>query len=189
MATEDSQPATDLIVSGWRILMSPEFAARYAALLDEATRLKVALSPEAFRQHPTVKLGASVRRLMTEIVPTNPNAQAFQLTGALAKFRRAKGHGLPPRYRLFWTFSNEARAIIFLYLNDESTLRKEGARSDPYERFKRLIERGEIGANFEQNLATWRQAPRENHSVASPGPTPARPPTSTRRKRRMPGKG
>lgn len=101
------------------------------------------------RSHSTrkaMKLGASVRRLMTELAPANPNARAFQLTGTLAKFRRAKGHGLPPRCRLFWTLSREARARIFLYLNDESTLRKEAARGDPYERGKRPIDCGESGA-------------------------------------------
>lgn len=177
------RPESALLINGWRILLAPEFAARYAALLAEATRLKAMLPAEAFRQHPAVKLGASVRRLITEIVPADPNAPAFQLTGALAKFRRAKGHGLPPRYRLFWTFSNEARVIIFLYLNDESTLRKEGARSDPYERFKRLIERGAIGASFEQNFAAWQQVTGEEHGEAST-PAPAQTSTGARRQRR-----
>ncbi len=184
-AAED-QP---LVVNGWRILLDPAFAARYAALLDEAARLKATLDSEAFRQHPTVKLGASVRRLITEIVPADPNAPAFRLSGDLARFRRAKGHGLPPRYRLFWTFSNEARVIIFLYLNDESTLRKEGARSDPYERFKRLVERGEIGADFGQNYAAWQQAQERERASEPPSPARSRPPPRTRRPRGRPKGG
>ncbi len=57
--------------------------------------------------------------------------------------------------RLFWVVSVEARTIIFLYLNDKATLRKEGARTDPYTIFKRLVERGEIGADFAANLAAF----------------------------------
>ncbi len=47
------------------------------------------------------------------------------------------------------------RVIIFLYLNDEATLRKEGAKSDPYRVFRRMVDRGEIGDDFEANLTLW----------------------------------
>lgn len=174
------------MINGWQILMEPAFAARYAALLDEATRLKATLPPAAFRQHPLVNLGASVRRLVTEIVPANPNAPAFQLTGELAKFRRAKGHGLPPRYRLFWTFSTEAKVIIILYLNDQATLRKEGAHSDPYERFKSLVKRGEVGADFGENFTAWQRAQERERGTSPPSPAPPRPSTDARRTRDHP---
>lgn len=79
---------------------------------------------DAYLQHPTVKLAAALYRLMTEIVPLNPDAPEYRLRGALKSYRRAKGKGLPPRYRVFWIFSTQAKAIIFLYVNDEDTLRK-----------------------------------------------------------------
>jgi toxin YhaV len=59
---------------------------------------------------------------------------------------RAKGPGLPDRYRLFWVFSEAARTIIFLYLNDEASLRKAGAKSDPYAVFGRMVARPEVGS-------------------------------------------
>jgi len=67
----------------------------------------------------------------------------------LAGFRRAKGHGLPPRYRLFWVFSSRRKIIIFLYVNTEGVLRKEGDKNDVYAVFERLVRRGDIGADFE----------------------------------------
>ncbi len=70
-------------------------------------------------------------------------------------FCRAKGHGLPARYRLFWVGSHQAKAIVFLYLNDQTTLRKAGSKSDPYYVFRGLIARGEIGQDFSSNLAAW----------------------------------
>ncbi|MGH2354406.1 MAG: type II toxin-antitoxin system YhaV family toxin, partial [Chloroflexota bacterium] len=122
-----------LVVNGWTLLNHPVFGRRYIELRNEARRLKRELSGEQYVQHPLVKLTAAVHRLLTEIVPRDPNAPEFRLRGDLAKFRRAKGRGLPPRYRLFWAFSDRAKAIIFLFLNDESTLRKEGSKTDPYE--------------------------------------------------------
>jgi len=146
-----------LVVNGWTLLYHPLFGRRYAELRNDARRLKRQLPPAAFRQHPLVKLVAAVHRLVTEVVPADPNAPAFRLRGDLARFRWARGHGLPPRYMLFWMFSEEAHSVIFLYLNDESTLRKEGARSDPYEVFRALVQRGEIGGDFEANLRVWRR--------------------------------
>nr|MDQ3328564.1 type II toxin-antitoxin system YhaV family toxin [Chloroflexota bacterium] len=89
--------------------------------------------------------------------PTDPNTPEYRLRADLAKYRRAKGKGLPPRYRLFWIFSTTAKVIIYLYLNDAATLRTEGARTDPYVRFRRLIDRGSIGPDFESNLRAWQQ--------------------------------
>ncbi len=111
--------------------------------------------------HPDVKLLAAVVRIVGTIVPADPDHPDFRLSGELARFRRAKGHGLPARYRLFWVFSSRARAIVFLYLNDASTLRKQGAKSDPYERFRALVRRGEIGSDFPADLDTARRTPRE----------------------------
>jgi toxin YhaV len=146
-----------LVVNGWTLLYHPVFGQRYAELRNEARRLKRELPPDAFAAHPLVKLVAAVRRLLVEIVPADPNAPEFWLRGELARFRRARGHGLPPRYRLFWVFSQSTRVVIYLYLNDQATLRKEGSRSDPYEVFKGLVARGQIGADFDTNLAAWRR--------------------------------
>jgi toxin YhaV len=147
-----------LVVNGWTLLYHPVFGARYSELRSEVRRLKAALPPDEFVRHPLVKLVAAIRRLVLEIVPRDPDAPEFRLHAGLAKFRRAKGRGLPPRYRLFWVCSERARTIIFLYVNDQTTLRKEGARTDPYEVFKRMVERGEIGADFEANVRAWRQS-------------------------------
>ena len=157
-------------INGWLMLLHPIFEQRYRSLLADVRRLNNELaSEEAYRQHPTVKLTAAVRRLVLEIVPQNPNAREFLLRRPLQHFRRAKKRGLPPRYRLFWVVSVEASTIIFLYLNDEATLRKEGARTDPYTIFKRLVERGEIGADFAANLAAFTEEStsyvRRNHST------------------------
>ena len=140
-----------MIVKGWRVLFHPVFARRFRALRLEAERLQRELPPDRYRSHPTVRLLAGVDRLIRELVPEDPNGADYQLRLDLVKFRRAKGQGLPPRYRLIWVFSTQAKAIIFLYLNDEETLRKAGLTSDPYEVFKKLLRQGKIGDDFEAN--------------------------------------
>jgi toxin YhaV len=155
MAAATNDP---LRINEWLVLLHPLFARRYQALRNEALRLKQDLPNEDWRHQPTVKLVASLRTLILEIVPQNPNAAEFRLRTALEHFRCAKGKGLPPRYRLFWVFSTKAKAIIFLYVNDVATLRKEGAASDPYAVFAQLVRRGELGADFASDLEMWTRA-------------------------------
>ncbi|MHB8507395.1 MAG: type II toxin-antitoxin system YhaV family toxin [Candidatus Dormibacteria bacterium] len=142
----------------WQIVLAPPFRRRYEALLQEAERLQASLPEAEYRRHPRVKLLAAMVRLIDDLVPADPNAPEFRLRGTLKKFRRAKGHGLPERYRLFWAFSESARTIIFLYLNDEASLRKAGAKTDPYVIFGRMVDRGELGDDFESNYRRWQKA-------------------------------
>lgn len=140
------------VYHGWLVLFGPFFLERLNALHMEVKALAQRKTPAEFRAHPTVKLLASVVRLVTAIIPQDPDAAAYRLSGDLAKFRRVKKQGLPPRYRIFFAFSTRTKSIIFLYLNDESTIRKEGDKNDVYEAFRRMIRRGEIGEDFEANL-------------------------------------
>jgi toxin YhaV len=65
-------------------------------------------------------------------------------------WRRVK-KGLPQRYRLFFMFaSNPLAVLIYTWLNDERTLRKEGSRTDVYEVFKRMLERGKAPSSIEE---------------------------------------
>ncbi|HEY8693224.1 MAG TPA: type II toxin-antitoxin system YhaV family toxin [Chloroflexota bacterium] len=143
-----------LVRNGWRIFYHPIFGERYEELRTEVRRLKKELPPEQFIEHRTAKLLKWVHTQITEVVPANPNARDFWLKGELKVFRRAH---LPRRYRLFWVFSERHKVIIFLYLNDESTLRKAGAKTDPYDVFKQMLARGEIGKDYDANVQDWLQ--------------------------------
>jgi toxin YhaV len=137
------------------VYFHPLFRQRFAALVVAAEKAE----RTGRGDHPDVKVLAAVVRLVETIVPADPDHPDFRLSGGLGRFRRAKGRGLPSRYRLFWVFSSRARAIVFLYLNDASSLRKAGARSDPYARFADLLRRGELGADFDANVAAAKRPP------------------------------
>jgi toxin YhaV len=138
------------------VYFHPRFAEQFNALVAAAEKAKRVGRDD----HPDVKLLAAVVRLVETVVPADPNDPDFRLRGDFARFRRAKGRGLPSRYRLFWVFSSRARAIVFLYLNDASSLRKAGAGSDPYARFADQLRRGEIGADFDANISAAKRPPR-----------------------------
>jgi len=139
-------------------------------MVERATGLRAKLSEEEYRRHPDVKFLAAVQRAVTDIIPANPNTAEFRLRGDLGNFRRLKKRGLPERYRLFYTFSSKAKAIIVLYLNDANTLRSEGSGNDPYVVFSDLVASGVVGLDFEANWAVWVKA---NSGLAPPEGTSA----------------
>lgn len=114
---------------------------RIQELKGRVAELKDRLSPEDFRRHETVKLAVRIREAEREIAE-DPNRREYMLREDLRKFRRYK-RGLG-RYRILFCFANHPPIIVFLYLNAEESLRKEGGRRDPYEEFKALLRRGRV---------------------------------------------
>lgn len=136
----------------WRLYAFAPFAERLAALKNAVERLR-ARNPESYRRHPTAVLLASVYKAITEAVPSDPDHPDFRVGHTLgasnAHWRRVK-RGLPARYRLFYRFATSpAPMIVYVWLNDETTLRKAGARTDVYAVFQRMLARGEVPTDLE----------------------------------------
>jgi len=139
--------------NGWNLFQFRPFALRLKALTQVVSSLAQS-DPAGYKQHPKTKLLASVYRSITDTVPTNPADPVFRLGHTLGKqngnWRRVK-KGLPQRYRLFFMFAtNPLQVVIYAWLNDEDTLRKEGSRTDVYEVFKRMLERGEVPSTIDE---------------------------------------
>lgn len=98
------------------------------------------LQKEEFLQNENVKLLARLQRAILDTIPENPNRIDYMLKGPLSKFRRFK-QGLQ-RYRLIFCFAKNAPIIVYLYINDDEHLRKDGDKNDPYEEFNNLLNKG-----------------------------------------------
>ena len=134
-----------MIANGWRLYYYRLFKAALDELESVVSKL-AADDPDGYKAHPTTKLLASVYRAITQLVPANPDAPDFRLGKTLgsdnANWRRVK-KGMPDRYRLFSRFaSNPVKVIVYVWFNDEDTLRKAGSKTDVYETFKRMLARG-----------------------------------------------
>jgi len=118
---------------------------RIAQLKKQVKELRNKLTDGEFKQHEIVKLAYRIRKADQETIPQDPDRPEYRLRGELKKYRRYK-QGLQ-RYRIMFCFSGHPKIIIYLYLNDEKHLRKEGAKTDPYEEFKKLLRRGHFSHN------------------------------------------
>lgn len=124
----------------YTLLYHALYSDRITALIDTVESLYKNLPRDEYVQHPVVKLLARIRKADQEIIPADPNKRDYYLKGALGKFRRYK-QGLG-RYRLIFCFSNTPPIIVYLYLNDEHHVRKDGDRNDPYNEFLRFFKKG-----------------------------------------------
>ncbi len=128
---------------GWRLLFHPAFLEPYLKLLSEVEEL-CKEHKKTYKEHPKAKLFARIYSLIFEEIPKNPNAPEYLQGNTLGKdhrhWKRAKFLG---RFRLFFRFSSAHRVIIYAWVNDERTLRKEGSRSDPYATFVRRLMSGD----------------------------------------------
>jgi len=127
---------------------------RVQALKEQVKELKARLTEADFLQHEVVKFAARVHHADQVVIPNNPDRPDYRLRGTLRKYRRYR-QGLK-RYRLFFCFSNTPPIILYLYLNDEKHLRKDGDKNDPYVKFKRLVDKGQVSHNpSAESIQRW----------------------------------
>ena len=150
-----------MLQNGWQLFYFRLFKAALDELEADVTRL-AKQDPRGYKAHPKTRLLASVYKLITQLVPANLDHADFRLGKTLgaeyANWRRVK-KGMPDRYRLFFRFaSNPVKLIVYVWFNDEDTLRKAGSKTDVYAAFRRMLERGEVPESVAALLQESRKA-------------------------------
>lgn len=149
-------PEPPLVVNGWSIYVYPDFAERWnnlRAAVEEQRRR----DPAGYRGTAAAKVFLALRRLVLSEIPQDPAAERYRqgltLGAEHRPWRRAR---FLQRFRLFFRYHSAARVIVYVWLNDENTLRKEGARTDPYHVFRHMLERGRPPADWGDLIAASR---------------------------------
>lgn len=132
-----------LTINGWTILAHPLFLDQLERLTDAVEALK-AKKPDQYQKNPNAKLLAALNKLVFRTIPADPAATIYRQGSTLGEgrkhwFRAKFGNG---RFRLFFRYDTSAKVIIFAWVNDETTLRTYGAKSDAYKVFKGMLDDG-----------------------------------------------
>lgn len=149
-----------MIESAWRLFYFRAFKAALDELETQVADLAVR-DPKGYKGHPKTRLLASLYKAILQTVPANPDHPDFRLGktlgAAYANWRRVK-KGMPDRYRLFFRFaSSPVKLIVYVWFNDEHTLRKAGSRTDVYAAFRRMLMRGKVPESISALLAKSEQ--------------------------------
>lgn len=147
-------PAPGTVTAGWTLYAHPLF-------LDQLERLTAAVErkakkdPKGYRTAADTKLLAALNKLAFEVIPADPTRPDYRQGGTLGSDRkhwfRAKFGG--GRFRLFFRYSSSARIIVYAWINDSSSLRTYGAKSDAYAVFKSMLEKGNPPEDWKTLLA------------------------------------
>ena len=139
-------------VNGWALYQHELFRQQMDRLVSRVDALKKR-DPAGYQNLPATKLLATIHRYIEEIIPKDPAAAVFRQGNTLGvdnrHWFRAKFH---ERYRLFYRFSGSQRIILYVWVNDEGTLRKAGAKTDPYTVFRSMLEAGNPPGSIEELL-------------------------------------
>ncbi len=143
-------------VSNWQLFYFKLFKAALDEL-EQTVSILAVQDPSGYKSHPKTRLLASVFKAITQLIPANPDHPDFRLGKTLGSdytnWRRVK-KGMPDRYRLFFRFaSNPVKLIVYVWFNDEDTLRKAGSKTDVYEVFKCMLARGDVPLSIDTLLA------------------------------------
>lgn len=161
---------TMLGVNGWQLFAHPLFLDQLDKLAGAVERAR-AKDPHEWRKSANAKLLAALRQLLFETIPQDPTRAEYRQGGTLGGARkhwfRAKfGNG---RFRLFFRYSASAKVIIFAWVNDETTLRTYGAKSDAYAVFRKMLDKGNPPDSWDALLtAASDESARERLEAASP---------------------
>lgn len=127
----------------WKLYRLPAFEDQLADLTAQVEALRKNNLAEAER-HPKSKLLTRILEIILDEVPGDPTNKIYRQGATLGAdykdWSRAKFLG---RFRLFFRFSSQQKMIIYCWINDENTLRKAGAKTDPYVVFAKMLKAGD----------------------------------------------
>ena len=129
-------------VQGWDLFAHP-------LLLDQLEKLVAAVErervkrPKTYRSGANAKLLAALRRLIFQVVPEDPTRAEYRQGTTLGAdgrhwFRAKFGGG---RFRLFFRYDSKSRIVVYAWVNDETTLRTYGAKTDAYAVFRGMLDK------------------------------------------------
>jgi toxin YhaV len=132
-----------LTINGWTILAHPLFLNQLEKLTGAVEAMK-AKKPDEYQKSANAKLLAALNKLVFQTIPADPTATVYRqgstLGGGHKHWFRAKFGN--DRFRLFFRYDTAAKVIIFAWVNDETTLRTYGAKTDAYKVFRGMLDDG-----------------------------------------------
>ena len=143
--------------NGWTLLF-------HDCLIDQLRKLHNAVQraqrsdPAGFASNANVKLFHALSRLMLEVIPLDPSRGEYRQGSTLgSRYRHWRRARIGRRFRLFFRYDTRAKVIVYAWVNDQSTLRSSGSRTDPYTVFARMLARGNPPDDWASLMAASRQ--------------------------------
>jgi toxin YhaV len=143
-----------LVVNGWHLLAHPLFLEQLENLTAAVEAAK-ASDPANYKRSSNAKVLAILRTIIFERIPQDPTSVRYRQGGTLGEkyknwFREKFGNG---RFRLFFRYDSKSKVIIYAWVNDGTTLRTYGSKTDAYAVFASMLNDGNPPADWARLFA------------------------------------
>jgi toxin YhaV len=143
-----------MIVNGWTVYFHPLFLDQVAQLIAGIQRDRKK-HPADYTKRPNAKLLNAIQTITFDRIPRDPTDKRYRLGGTLGDnrkhwFRDKFGNG---RFRLFFRYDLRAKIIVYVWVNDVTTLRTYGAKSDAYAVFASMLNDGDPPDGWDRLLS------------------------------------
>ncbi len=133
---------TDYKINGWTLYLHPLFASALRQMIEDVRRAKAA-DPVNYRNKRAAKLLAATRKMAFEDIPANPADPKFRQGDTLGERYKHWFRGkYLQQYRLFFRYHETQRIIVLAWVNDETSKRAYGSRTDAYAVFAKMLQNG-----------------------------------------------
>lgn len=141
-----------LTVHGWTIFAHPLFLSQLELLVSQVESLKKR-DPVGYLNKNSSKRLAAIIKLAFEVIPQDPKRTEYRQGATLGSdhkhWFRAKFF---QQYRLFYRYHAQAKVIVYVWVNDDSTKRAYESSDDAYLVFRKMLESGRPPDNWQQLL-------------------------------------
>ena len=135
-----------LVINGWSVRAHPLFIDKFDKWNKkvENPQAKVCKQgdPDDYPKKGATKRREAIRKRILEVIPRDPADTSFRQGSTLGQaykhWRRAKFQ----QYRLFFRFHQDSRVIVLAWVNDQTSKRAYGAKSDAYYVFQKMLSQG-----------------------------------------------
>ena len=124
--------------NGWRLLFHKDLTEQLRRLIRARNRAQRRTG------NANAKLLDALARVMLKTIPDDPSRREYRQGKTLgARYRHWCRAKIGQRFRLFFRYDSRSKVIVYVWANDQQTLRAAGSRRDPYAVFARMLERGD----------------------------------------------
>ncbi len=141
-----------LVINGWNIFAHSLFLNQFEELLTQVEHLRQKY-PQDYNHKNATKRLAAIAKLAFDVIPQDPTRSDYRQGDTLGDdykhWFRAKFF---QQYRLFFRYHQEAKIIVFAWVNDENSKRAYDSKTDAYRIFKKMLESGIPPDNWDDLL-------------------------------------
>ena len=139
-----------VVINGWNVFGHSLFLNQVEALIEEVESLREN-NPINYKKRNATKRLAAIFKLAFDIIPQDPTIPEYRQEKTLGE---AHKHWFRVKffqqYRLFFRYHVDSKIIVYAWVNDEKTKRAYKSKTDAYQTFKKMLNKGHPPNNWDQ---------------------------------------